>query len=84
MSAEYNGHATKGHWNVALWIGNDEPTYRFAMECIEGAKAKNPGATKWPKIATHRFLEVYSGCKTPDGFMFTAPRVRAALQGLYE
>jgi hypothetical protein len=26
--------ALRGHWNVALWIGNDEPMYRLALDCI--------------------------------------------------
>ena len=82
MSKEYNGHPSKGHWNVALWIGNDEPIYRFAMDCIAGAKAKN--AKRWVAIAAHRFLEVYGGEKTPDGFKYTTARVRAALRDLGE
>lgn len=79
---EYNGHPSKGHWNVALWIGNEDPLYRFAMECIRGGKAKNPA--KWLQIATHRFMEVYEGERTPDGFKYTKPRVRAALKDLAE
>jgi hypothetical protein len=82
MSKEYNGHPSKGHWNVALWIGNDEPIYRFAMDCIAGAKAKN--AARWVAIAAHRFLAVYGEEKTPDGFKYTTARVRAALRDLGE
>lgn len=79
---EYNGHATKGHWNVSLWIGNEEPLYRFAMACIQGGKAKNPA--KWLTISAHRFLAVYGGEKTPDGFQYTTARVRAALKDFGE
>ena len=79
---KYNGHKSKGHWNVSLWIANDEPLYRFAMACIEGGKAKN--ARRWLVIAAHRFLAVYGGEKTPDGFQYTQERVRAALKDLGE
>lgn len=82
--SEYNGHASRGHWNVALWISNEYECYLFAKECIKEAKAANPAPSKWPKIATHRFLEVYQGCKTPDGFAMTAQRVKAALTDLDE
>jgi hypothetical protein len=82
MGKEYNGHPSKGHWNVALWIGNDEPTYRFAMDCVTGAKARN--TARWVAIAAHRFLAVYGEEKTPDGFKYTTARVRAALRDLGE
>ena len=29
---EYQGHRSKAAWNVALWISNDEPLYRFAID----------------------------------------------------
>ena len=27
---EYNGHPSYEHWNVALWVGNDEYLYKTA------------------------------------------------------
>lgn len=84
MSAKYNGHKDKGHWNIALWISNDEPLYRFAMECIEGAKAAHSASSKWPKIATYRFVQAYGDTRTPDGFKYTEARVKAALKDLGE
>ena len=79
---EYNGHLSKGHWNVALYMANEYPIYRFAMGCIQGGKAKNPA--NWLQIATYRFMAGYEGERTPDGFKYTKPRVRAALQDLAE
>lgn len=79
---EYNGHPSKGHWNVALYISNDELSYRFALDCINGGKAKNPA--KWLQIATYRFMEIMGDARTPDGFKYTKPRVRAALKDLGE
>jgi hypothetical protein len=28
----YNGHPSYGHWNAALWFGNDEGLYHLALE----------------------------------------------------
>lgn len=51
-TAEYQGHPSHSHWNVALWFGNDEGLYRTAMEaespgalesmCTEGGFTKTP------------------------------------------
>lgn len=29
MSETYNGHPNYASWNVSLWIGNEEPSYRY-------------------------------------------------------
>ena len=80
-TTEYNGHKSKGHWNVSLWIGNDEHLYRFAMECIKNAKRDvNPG-NSWLRLAAARFCD-YNPGRTPDGFKYTRERVRAALSDL--
>ena len=78
----YNGHKDRGHWNISLWIGNDEPLYRLALDCIVNAKRDH--AKRWLTVATIRFCEIMGDSKTPDGFKYTRPRVRAALQGLAE
>lgn len=46
MRKPYNGHESWNAWNVALWIGNDEPLYRLAMHCLtEPAKGRRPSLT---------------------------------------
>lgn len=30
-SKEYNGHKNYNHWNVSLWINNDEGLYDLAL-----------------------------------------------------
>lgn len=72
--AKYNGHRSWNAWNVALWIGNDEGLYSFAVDCIRSTK--NLGA------ATRRFLSLYEGTRTPDGADYNATCVREALAGL--
>jgi hypothetical protein len=79
---EYNGHPSKGHWNIALWIGNDEPIYRFAMDCIRDAKRERTSEYGWQSRAAHKFMHAFQGDKTPDGFNYTLSRVKAALADL--
>jgi len=73
---KYNGHRSWNAWNVALWIGNDEPLYRFAMECLRHSVSV--------KLATNRFMNAMGGTKTPDGAVYNRTCVREALAGLRE
>jgi hypothetical protein len=74
--AQYNGHRSWNAWNVALWIANDEPLYRFALECIREAKSI--------RQAARRFMRDMSGEKTPDGATYNFTCVYEALSGLVE
>ena len=72
MKGEYQGHHCWNCWNVALWIANDEPTYRFALECKHKTTSHR---------AADRFLLGVNGL-TPDGAQFTHRAVKAAIAGL--
>jgi len=74
---QYNGHRSWNAWNVALWIGNDESIYRFAMDCIK----VNGGDIR---KATRRFMRDYQHGMTPDGAKYNTLSVKLALQGLAE
>ena len=69
----YNGHHCWNCWNVALWIGNDEGLYRFALDCRQRSKTIGD-ATRW-------FLNGVDS-RTPDGARYTVQAVRSALAGL--
>jgi hypothetical protein len=75
----YNGHPSWNAWNVALWIGNEESLYRFAIECLS-----RPHLGRKPSlaVATHRFMACVAGDKTPDGARYSRNSVRLALAGL--
>ena len=79
---QYQGYRSWNAWNIALWIGNDEPLYRFAMDCLERStsKGKVPTLTQ----ATSRFMRDMGGDKTPDGATFNRTCVHEALAGLRE
>ncbi len=66
---EYNGWKNKATWNVALWIGNDEPLYRAAVEFVRSAK-KQKGV--YYRFVKHTWL---AGDKTPDGFKWDGSRL---------
>lgn len=70
----YNGHPSYNAWNIARWISNDEPLYRFALDCIK----RMPNL----KAVTERFIGHYGLLRTPDGVPYTATNVRLALAGL--
>ncbi len=71
--ATYNGHKNWNHWNVSLWINNDEGLYRLAKGCIERGGSKDKGAAL--------FLG-HAPTNTPDGAPYSFSSVRAAMVGM--
>lgn len=71
-SKTYNGHRNWNHWNVSLWINNDEGLYNLARESIRRTRNREEAA--------RRMLEDLPG-KTPDGAPYTVSSVKAALVG---
>jgi len=76
--AKYNGHKNWNHWNVSLWINNDEGLYRLALDCIK--QAKRDGATRLG--AAMMFLSLRPSDKTPDGAPYSVSSIRAAMVGM--
>lgn len=75
---EHNGYRSWNAWNVALWIGNDEPLYRLAMWCLEKRDNK-------PARAARLFmLDMGPGQRTPDGATYNRLSVKLAFEGLIE
>lgn len=70
--AEYQGHRSRAAWNVALWVGNDEPLYRRAVEL-----KRKFGVAR----AAHKLLDELPE-RTPDGYRYTVTSLREALAGL--
>jgi len=70
--AKYNGHKNWNHWNVSLWLFNDESLYRFMVEEMRRSGTRDDAAG--------RILSGLSS-KTPDGAPYTFTSVRAALVG---
>ena len=68
----YNGHKNWNHWNVSLWINNDEGLYNLAREYARRSDRERAVAQLLEDLPTH----------TPDGAPYTASSVRAALRDI--
>lgn len=78
-SKMFLGHKNKTHWNVSLWINNDESLYRLAKDCINDCDTRDDAA--------HRMLimlqdENGNAAFTPDGFKYSKSAIRAAMVGM--
>ena len=76
--AKYNGYKNWNHWNVSLWINNDEELYALAMACVRRCRSRD--------VAAQQFLDhmrlVCRKTETPDGAPYSKSAVRAALVGM--
>lgn len=75
--ARYNGHRNWNHWNVALWLGNDEGLYSLAREYKRRFRNSRDAAK-----AMLQLLESCGARKTPDGAPYTVSSLQAAIAGL--
>lgn len=77
--AKFQGHKNWNHWNVSLWINNDEGLYRMAKNFIE--RYPKVGREKQAKLMLERLNDegIY---KTPDGAPYSASSIRAAMVGM--
>jgi hypothetical protein len=71
--SKFNGYKNWNHWNVSLWINNDEGLYREALYLIDLYGDKDIAAA---------FLVKQLPDKTPDGAPYSKTAIRAALVGL--
>lgn len=74
----YNGHKNWTHWNVSLWINNDEGLYLHAQELLRGDKLPR-------KVAAKRMLQNLHDMRithTPDGARYSAASIYSAMEGM--
>lgn len=75
----YNGHKNYNHWNVSLWINNDEGLYRMAQNFI--ARYPRVGRTKQAGLMLQRLKEE-GITHTPDGTPYSVTTIQAAMRGM--
>jgi len=71
MKNGYNGWKNRETWNVALWINNDETTYREACAIMNNRLLRGK-----PHIGSYRAFVLdlgLKGQKTPDGVAWMSP-----------
>ena len=71
----YNGHKNWNHWNVSLWINNDEALYRMALNLVR--RKKNRDAAAREMVAVLRAAGTH---KTLDGAPYSVSSVKAAMK----
>lgn len=73
----YNGHKNWNHWNVSLWINNDEELYRLAKLALAGAISREQAAGDLMGA-----LRATGMTHTPDGAPYSKTAIRAAMVGM--
>jgi hypothetical protein len=77
--SKYNGHLNWNHWNVSLWINNDEGLYRMAQNYVV---FKSRSYTKAQCAAAMLSeLKDQGTTHTPDGAPYSVSSIRAAMVG---
>lgn len=75
--AKYQGHKNWNHWNVSLWINNDEFLYRNVYYFIREQGTKDKAAK-----AAYQWMAGTGRTHTPDGAPYSVSSIRAALVGM--
>jgi hypothetical protein len=70
----YNGHKNWNHWNVSLWINNDEGLYNAARSFKRSRKTSDKAARDMLQD-----LADMGVTKTPDGAPYSVTTIRAAM-----
>ena len=74
---KYNGHKNWNHWNVSLWLNNDESLYKL-MERMIRCSVNREHAAKRMQQELH-----YMGMShTPDGAPYSKSAIRFAMIGV--
>lgn len=70
----YNGHKNKNHWNVSLWLFNDESNYKRVVSAVREQRTLD--------LAARYLMMELANRRTMDGVPYTFTSVRAALRGV--
>lgn len=78
-SKGYQGHKNWNHWNVSMWIDNDEGLYALAKKYLRAY----PRQRKVAATVMLEHLKNVSGIThTPDGAPYSVTTIMAAMRDL--
>lgn len=74
---KFNGYKNWNHWNVSLWINNDEGLYRLAKYAIKISVSRD-------RAVNHMLwaLSEEGITHTPDGAPYSKSSIRSAMVGM--
>ena len=72
--SKHNGHKNWNHWNVSLWLNNDEWLYITMREYMTDYRTKDKAAE-----ALVEHLVELGFTRTPDGAPYSFSSIRAAM-----
>lgn len=78
--AKFNGHKNWNHWNVSLWINNDESLYRAARQYVKDFRGNKDAAAR--EMYAELIRTYGDNPKTPDGAPYSVSSIRAAMVGM--
>ena len=73
----YNGFKNWNHWNVSLWVNNDEGLYIIVMEYLRNGYTKDQTSR-----LVFEWLKSEGINKTPDGASYSISSIRSSLVGV--
>ena len=73
----YSGWKNYQTWNISLWINNDEPLYRAAVEFMKKYNERNLNKNMKGKAPYAAFIrsQGMTQDKTPDGVKYISTRI---------
>lgn len=81
----FNGHKNWNHWNVYLWINNDEGLYNSARFYRQHYRKAHGCGRTGAERAARAMLENLNDNgirETPDGAPYSVSSIRAAMVGM--
>lgn len=75
---EYNGHKNWTHWNVSLWLDNDESMYRHIQDIIKRHLAGQVRYNTFTKVC--RIVQNSLPKATPDGARYSMVAIAAHME----
>ena len=85
IMAKYNGHKNWNHWNVALWLNNDEGLYNIALHFVNHYRKARVNGERHSTFVARQILTRLADegiTQTPDGAPYSVATIESAIRGM--